>query len=141
MALPSPLPASPDASTPVREPGRNGGGSLALTGTDYIAVPDAPALDIVGSLTVEAWIRPDAFRTDWVPIINKDSDGRHGSFAMFLHANGTLWLGGTRANGSNYSMQTGASAVTFGDLDACRRRIRPPGRARCGFTSTASKSR
>jgi len=47
---------------------------------DYVSVPDADALDIVGDITLETWVNPSAISDDWVRLIGKgrDSDRTYG---------------------------------------------------------------
>jgi hypothetical protein len=48
---------------------------LALNGvTDHVSVPDHPSLDITGSITVEAWIKLDAYPAEFAPVAAKWND-------------------------------------------------------------------
>ncbi|MDQ3019126.1 MAG: proprotein convertase P-domain-containing protein [Bacteroidota bacterium] len=47
----------------------NNAGSFEGTTSSYVAVPSSPSLDITGSFTLEAWIRPDNITLPTTPII------------------------------------------------------------------------
>ncbi|MEO8209716.1 MAG: LamG-like jellyroll fold domain-containing protein, partial [bacterium] len=47
----------------------NNAGSFAGTSSSYVAVPSSTSLDITGSFTLEAWIRPDDINIPATPII------------------------------------------------------------------------
>jgi hypothetical protein len=48
---------------------------LALNGTtDYVSVPDHSSLDISGSITVEGWIKLDAYSAQFSPVASKWND-------------------------------------------------------------------
>src|SRR6266850_2000940 len=51
------------------------GSALKLDTFDYAAVPNSPAVNQAGSLTVEAWFRVDAYANTWTPLVLKGAGG------------------------------------------------------------------
>jgi hypothetical protein len=56
--------------------GQSGFGfALSFDGDDYVRVPDDPALDLTGALTVAAWVRPDAGIGGYSRAVSREQSG------------------------------------------------------------------
>lgn len=75
-------------------------GGLEFDGVnDYVEVPDSAGLDITSTITLAAWIKPDAFRS-WDPLISKGTATT--PYAM------QLWHDGSLRFSTNVSSPSGA---------------------------------
>jgi len=68
---------------------------------DYVEVEDSASLDIIGNITVEAWIRPRPYSPDIImPVLNKwndyefglDAGAHHRQIRFELRLNPTSWI-------------------------------------------------
>ncbi|MBS0641775.1 MAG: LamG domain-containing protein, partial [Proteobacteria bacterium] len=109
---------SPGGANPVAGPwwttGKLGGG-LALNGADQVELADAPALNVTGSATIEAWVRLDHFDNSWTPIIYKGAaDGSFlRTYALWVNNDGSV-LGSTFIGTSEQTVRTGGGQVALG---------------------------
>jgi hypothetical protein len=86
--------------------------SLGGGATDYISVPDNPALDLGGSMTYELVIKPTSFPAPVSVLMTKGSDGAaNGGYSLQLSSGGVPQLtnafwGGVYASGSALTANT-----------------------------------
>jgi hypothetical protein len=66
------------------------GSALALGGTGYVQVPDAPVLDVSGAVSVAAWIRPDVRATQYV--VKKARLDSQNGFELSLASGGRMFF-------------------------------------------------
>src|SRR4030095_11691852 len=89
----------------LRTAGGHSGGALSFDGNDDVVnVPDAPALDLSGAMTLAAWIRPDSIPITWSAIMQKAPS------IYFLDASSNI---GRPAAGFT-SVSTGCCSDAFG---------------------------
>ncbi len=81
------------------------GGAIAFDGSNYIEVPDAPAIgaDVTGGLTVMAWFKSS------VPL-----DASGGGNRMLEKGNNYFFLQGVRPGGMNFLVKHGGANFTAG---------------------------
>ncbi|HWM64170.1 MAG TPA: LamG-like jellyroll fold domain-containing protein [Solirubrobacterales bacterium] len=65
------------------------GSALDFDGTnDLVSIADAPGLDLTGSFTLEAWVRPDT-ATNFKPVLSKtENSGGNSGYLMMSRGNG-----------------------------------------------------
>ncbi len=112
----APLPIADNEPGPWRVAGRDGGQALALTGADYLRVPDSASLGLIGDMTMEGWFRVERFADTWTPLFYK-SAGPNGtrSYTLWLRDNGSLSLDYADANGAGHSLPTAANVIPLGE--------------------------
>ncbi len=104
--------ASGDSKDPAWQTSSRFGTGLLFDGVnDYVTFPDAPALSIPGSFTVEAWIQRHFPTSGYDSIVVKGGGGNARNYRVFLHTNGQVrffW-----DNTSNAKQETlSATAIT-----------------------------
>ena len=92
------------------------GDAIDLRGAEYLEVPNNNATNLTGSMTIEAWVKPDRYNDTWTPLLQK-SDGEGGrQYALYLNANGSLHFSTTRAGTDSYStLQSDRDLVPVGE--------------------------
>ncbi|HEU6456217.1 MAG TPA: LamG domain-containing protein, partial [Roseateles sp.] len=93
-------------------PGRFGNALLG-NGVNTVEVPDGPATDLQGNITVEAWINPTRSSTTWMPIVAKDDANNQRAYTLWLNADGSLY-GDTRDATGLQGAQTVAGLIPDG---------------------------
>ena len=90
------------------------GGALQFNGLQAAEVAHGDAIDLRQTLTVEAWVKVDAFADTWTPIIYKGggSDAGDRTYSLWLHANGAVNF--TTGDGGAQSLQSAGGLVGIG---------------------------
>ncbi|MBI3348327.1 MAG: LamG domain-containing protein, partial [Burkholderiales bacterium] len=83
------------------------GNALQADAANYVQVPDGPSTDLRGDITVEAWINPTRFSSNWMPIVAKDDANLQRAYTLWVNADGSIY-GDTR----DASGLQGARSVT-----------------------------
>jgi N,N-dimethylformamidase len=67
----------------------------ALNAGSYVMVPDAPALRLTGSFTIQAWVAPSTPHKGVQGIVTKWSASEHKGYALVIENDGSLglWIG------------------------------------------------
>ncbi|HYW80524.1 MAG TPA: LamG-like jellyroll fold domain-containing protein, partial [Thermoguttaceae bacterium] len=92
-------------------------GTLWFSGsTDGVSIPHGTSLAVNRTLTLETWLRVDAFTNDWMPIIQKGSgsgtDSR--SFSLWANENGYLHFTSSSSSGYQSIANTPAGSIEPG---------------------------
>jgi len=91
--------------------GTGGGGSATCHGVrfdgvdDWIRVPDAPELDSIAPITVEAWIKPDSYPNE-VHIVSHHDHGAQTGWVLLVYQGGQMqfrYQFGGSINSSGYT--------------------------------------
>jgi hypothetical protein len=102
-----------DAADPAWIAGHDGGGALAFGGADYVAVPDAAALE-PGHVAVEAWVRRAGSPGVWRYVLSKGSlDCDRSAYGLY-----SGWAGGMSfyvSNSTSYFISPEVPAATVWD--------------------------
>ena len=111
------------------------GNALTFSGTNArVNVPDAPSLRLTTSMTLEAWVYPTTVNAAWRDVIYKGDDNYYLSGTSA--SSGRPAVGAIIGGGYGKPMAPPPSRPTPGRIS------RPPTTGqRCGFTSTAFRSR
>jgi Concanavalin A-like lectin/glucanases superfamily len=102
-----------DAADPAWIAGHDGGSALAFGGADYVAVPDAAALE-PGHVAVEAWVRRAGSPGVWRYVLSKGSlDCDRSAYGLY-----SGWAGGMSfyvSNSTSYFISPEVPAATVWD--------------------------
>ncbi|MBN8490904.1 MAG: LEPR-XLL domain-containing protein, partial [Burkholderiales bacterium] len=92
------------------------GQALQFNGLQGLELADDETLDVSRSLTIEAWVKVDAYDNTWTPIFYKgDSpDGNQRAYSVWLQNNGSVWFGVRDASGQQ-AIQTAGGLVPAGE--------------------------
>lgn len=75
---------------------------------DFVSVPDSDSLDIIGDITIEAWINPTTIAGDQRGIVSKrEFDNSKVSYVFFLQPNGHLEFFANNGAASQFVQSTG----------------------------------
>jgi hypothetical protein len=101
---------------PIGVPGAVGQG-LALRGAEYVEIAHEDALALTGNVTLEAWVRPEAFTNSASPLFHKVSEGGGSdrTFEVYVVSNGSIWAGTRRPDGGLSTVQTAGGLVRLGE--------------------------
>ena len=91
------------------------GQAFSLTGSNYISVPDAPALNPTNAITVECWLYRRAAVGSWDPVVKKNGTiggGTGNGYSLEFNGNNILfWIyssnGGWCSSGGTVPIQLG----------------------------------
>src|SRR3954452_3198063 len=79
-----------DANDPTWTAGKFGSALQFNASSQYVQAPSSASLSVTGSLTVEAWVKPTAFNSDWNGVIARwdDTSSAQRSWALSIHPGG-----------------------------------------------------
>src|SRR6185369_555020 len=79
-----------DANDPTWTAGKFGSALQFNGSSQYVQVPSSASLSQTGSMTVEAWVKPDAFNSNWNGVIARwdDTTSAQRSWALSIQPNG-----------------------------------------------------
>ena len=96
-------------------------GGVQLNGYDWLEVPNGPATDLTGSLTVEAWFKADRFANTWTPLVCKSAVDSIRGYSLWLNSAGYVYLSANSApvgiSSANSSIAPGQWYHVAGVLD------------------------
>ncbi len=93
------------------------GSALRMNGMRTLQVADADAIDLAsGAVTFETWVKVDAYRNTWTPLVYKGADANASlrDYSLWLNANGSVYLSSADQHGEQ-GVQTAAGLVNAGD--------------------------
>ncbi|MCP4925155.1 MAG: hypothetical protein GY916_04335, partial [Gammaproteobacteria bacterium] len=85
-------------------------GGVVLSDTQYVEAPGDPSLDLVNSVTLEAWVKLDRFANTWTPLFYKGngSSGQR-TYSVWINSDGSVHL--STGDGSDQSITTGTQLI------------------------------
>ncbi|NNU43751.1 LamG domain-containing protein [Ramlibacter sp. B156] len=90
-------------------PALGSGTALEFDGLRWLGVT-GPATNLRNDLTLEAWIRPEAYATTWTPIALKGDELDRWGYELWLNNSGFLWWG-TRDAAGRQNIVTAAGSI------------------------------
>lgn len=81
-------------------------------GGQVVVAPD-PALELGGSMTIEAMVKLDALGQGWMPLVSRASDFNHQGYGIWIGAQGQIYFD-SNAGGQFWNAGTGAGAIAPG---------------------------
>ncbi|KQP49886.1 CARDB domain-containing protein [Pseudorhodoferax sp. Leaf274] len=94
-----------------RTAGRNGGGAVAISGTQYVEI-DGAATNLAGQMTVEAWFRIDRPSTGtWTELFVKTDEASSRQYGVWINADGQIYAEATDLNNDSRSITSAAGLV------------------------------
>ena len=94
--------------------------ALQFNGTNnWVQVPDSASLGITDSITVEAWVKPDSFNTNWNAVIARwdDTIPSHRAWALTIDPHGFVHFDVSHTG--HYGAFSGGCSVVMTNLFAC----------------------
>ncbi|KQP20290.1 LamG-like jellyroll fold domain-containing protein [Pseudorhodoferax sp. Leaf265] len=94
-----------------RTAGRNGGGAVAISSTQYVEI-DGAATNLAGQMTVEAWFRIDRPSTGtWTELFVKTDGDSSRQYGVWINANGQIYAEATDLNNDSRGITSAAGLV------------------------------
>jgi hypothetical protein len=87
--------------------GKTGGGALQFDGVDdYVEVPDSVSLDGLGSLTIEAWIKPEVAQQGGIVTKGTYDGARYWVYQLETASDATLYFSINDVNYNRFELRT-----------------------------------
>ncbi len=90
------------------------GGAVRLDGVHYGEIADNDAIDLTGSLTLEAWFRVDGYASEWQALFYK-GNGNYWQRTYTLWVNSAGYLHLSTGDNNNQTISTTAGSVKLGE--------------------------